>query len=89
MGHKAWRVVHLAAINLMIKMHTIKNITIAILANIGDRTNHQLQLIVPISLSVMNISVRYPKNPPPRDRVVFFDIIKRYLTYRLFYTLHY
>jgi hypothetical protein len=89
MGHKAWRVVHLAAINLMIKMHTIKNINITKLTNNGDRTNHQLQLIVPIILSVMNISVRYLKNPPPRDKVVFFDIIKRYLTYRLFYTLPY
>jgi len=52
-------------------------------------TNHQLQSMNPVSLSVTNISVSKFKNPPPNDIVVLSAMIKCAFTYLLLYTLTY
>lgn len=70
-------------------MHPNNDISIQKLTNSGDKTNHQLQSINPVSLSVMNISVSRFENVPPNDIVVLFAMIKCDLTYLLFYTLTY
>ena len=57
-------------------MHASNDISITKLATNGDITNHQLQSITPVNLSVMNISVSRFKNPPPNDVVVLFAMIK-------------
>jgi hypothetical protein len=70
-------------------MHPSNDISITKLTNNGDKTNHQLQSINPVSLSVMNISVSRFENVPPNDTVVLFAMIKCAFTYLLFYTLTY
>ena len=57
-------------------MHPSNDISITKLTNNGDKTNHQLQSINPVSLSVMNISVSRFENVPPIDIVVLFAMIK-------------
>jgi hypothetical protein len=70
-------------------MHPSNDISITKLTNNGDKTNHQLQSINPVSLSVMNISVSRFENVPPSDIVVLRAMIKCAFTYLLFYTLTY
>ena len=70
-------------------MHTSNDISITKLTNNGDKTNHQLQSINPVSLSVMNISVSRFENVPPNDTVVLFAMIKCAFTCLLFYILTY
>jgi hypothetical protein len=57
-------------------MHPSNDISIPKLTNNGDNTNHQLQSMNPVSLSVMNISVSRFENVPPNDIVVLFAMIK-------------